>query len=215
MDRIFSDYGIVLKTEPISEYDRRLVILTKDHGKVYAFAKGARRNNKLTAAADYFCFGKFKFYTGASSLSVLEAEITNYFEELRNDYEKAMYGTYFLEVTDYVCKENNDEEQILILLYQSLRALTSNQFNASFVKMIFELKTMMLGGEFSIDNKSNYLSGTVYTLEYIYGTAPNKLFSFEIKKEIFDELERICSFEKKKIWNRTFNSEFLLKTIEN
>ena len=215
MEKIFTDFGLVLKTEPISEYDRRVVILTKDHGKISAFAKGARKNNQLTAAADYFCFGKFKFYTGTNSLSIYEAQISNYFEELRSDYELALYGMYFLEVTNFVCKENNDEEEILILLYQSLRALTSKQFTADFVKLIFEIKTMMLGGEFALISDNIYLPGTVYTIDFLYNTSPQKLFSFEIIDDIKNELIRICDKEKKKIWNRTFNSELLLKTIEN
>ena len=94
--------GMVIKTMPVGEYDRNVTILTKERGKISAFAKGARRQtSRLSAAANPFSFGTFKLFVGKTSYTVLEADISNYFEGLRTDMEAACYGVYFLEVADY------------------------------------------------------------------------------------------------------------------
>lgn len=140
--------GMVLNTMPISEYDKRITILTKERGKINAFARGARRpNSQLLAATNPFCFGEFELFEGKSSYNVSKASIHNYFRELTLDVDAAYMGFYFLEFADYCCQENNDEKEMLKLLYQSLRALVSPVLENRLVRVIFELKAMAINGE--------------------------------------------------------------------
>lgn len=141
--------GMVIATQPIGEYDRRIVLLTREKGKVTAFAKGARRpNSSLLAASNAFAFGIFYLYEGRNSYTVRQAEIQNYFSGFRTDLEAAWYGMYFLEIADYFTRENNDEIQMLKLLYQTMRALLSPNLDNRLVRYIFEWKTLVLNGEY-------------------------------------------------------------------
>ncbi len=200
--------GMVLKTVPIGEYDRRVVILTKERGKISAFAKGARRpNSRLSAAASPFSFGEFRIYEGRSSYNISEADISNYFEGLREDYEGACYGMYFLEVMDYYTRENNDEVQMLKLLYQSLRALQLPSLPDELVRYIFELKALILNGEYpGLPEGRQYLDSTVYAVNYIAGSTVEKLYTFTVTEEVLAELKEIAGGFRKRFVDREFKS---------
>ena len=206
---------MIIKSESIGEYDRRLVIITKDCGKISAFARGARRQtSRLVGSTDLFCFGKFKLYVGRDSYTLSDCSISNYFEELKSDFDGAMYGMYFLEFIDYITRENNEEIELLKLLYQSTRALISDHFDNSFVKVVFELKAIMLGGEYAPDTTEDYSDTAKYTVDFIQRTSPEKLFSFNVSEKVYKELFLMANNLKKLHYNHDFKSEECLKMIE-
>ena len=148
MNQSITVTGMILSATPIGDYDKRIVILTKEKGKISAFAKGARRQNSpLMGVTNPFSFGEFQLYEGRSSHNVMQANISNYFMELSTDFEGAYYGLYFMEIADYYTKEYNDEKEMLKLLYQTMRALTSGKIRRELVRYIFELKALVINGE--------------------------------------------------------------------
>lgn len=200
--------GMVLKTVPVGDYDRSVTILTRERGKLSAFAKGSRRQgNRLAASANPFSFGTFKLFVGKSSYTILDADITNYFEELREDFEGAYYGIYFLEIADYYARENNDEKELLKLLYQSLRALVHPGYDNRLVRYIFEIKAMTVNGEFpGIDKEEGLDPSTVYAVDYIVRAAVEKLYTFTVTEKVLGQLGRIAEKNRKKVFDREFKS---------
>ncbi len=215
MQNLVTVTGIIIKSEPISEYDRRVVLLTRERGKISAFAKGARRQgNRLMAPTNPFSFGEFRVYEGRTAYNLSDAEITNYFEELRQDFVAAYYGMYFMEICDYYARENNDEKELLKLLYQSLRALCAGSIPNQLVRCIFELKTIMINGEFPGVVGSTLGDSAVYTIDYIMRTPVEKLYSFVVTPEVLCELRIFCKKICKRVWDRDFKSLEILENLE-
>lgn len=206
--------GMVLKSTPVGEYDRAVTILTTEKGKISAFARNARKqNNRFMAAVSPFCFGKFKLYAGRNSYTMAEAEISNYFEKLRGDLEGACYGMYFLEIADYYTRENNDDAEMLKLLYQSLRALLHKNLDNRLVRCVYECKAMSVNGEFpGVPSDRELSESAVYTLEFVAATPVEKLYTFAVTEPVLSELRDVSEQYREKIWGHHFKS---LEMLEN
>ena len=204
-----------MKQSPVGEYDRRVSILTKERGKLPAFAKGARKpGSRLAAATNPFSFGSFRLYEGKSSYTISEADIQNYFEELRTDYVGACYGMYFAEVADFYTRENNDERDMMKLLYQSLRALCARTLPNPLVRCVFECKAIAVNGEFPGPPADEELEeSTVYALRYIAESPVEKLYTFTVTDRVLEQLERVAARYMKLFVGCSFKSLEVLQTL--
>ena len=212
--------GMILSATPIGEYDKRLVILTKEKGKISAFAKGARKQNSpMMGVTSPFSFGEFLLYEGRNSYNVMQANITNYFMELSADFEGAYYGFYFMEMADYYTKEYNDEREMLKLLYQTMRALASGKIKRELVRYIYELKTLVANGEApevfrcancGVDDRNMVFSsknhGTI--CEECVGIAPDAI---HVSKATLYTLQYVVSSSIEKLYTFTVSEEVLVE----
>jgi DNA repair protein RecO (recombination protein O) len=208
--------GIVLKSEPIGEYDKRVVLLTGERGKIAAFAKGARRqNSRLLAATNPFCFGTYTIFFGRSSYSLNEAEVSNFFPELRDDYELAYVGFFFLELADYYSRENNDEKALVNLLYQSLKALCHPAYDKKLVCFIYEIKALAINGEYPgpPEKAEGWEEATLFTLEHIVGSDIEKLYSFSVSERVLAELGEITAIYRRRFYDKPMKSLEVLESL--
>lgn len=242
--------GIVIDVLEIGEYDKRVVLLTAEQGKVVAFAKGARRtNSSIMATTDLFCFGTFYLSEGKDVYYINSVEPVSYFDELRSDYIATCYGSYFLEYAGHFVPEGLPAKPILNLLFMALKALNNVQLDRELVKLVFEMKMFAYNGEypefnhcvycgaatshsaFSFERRGLicrqcseekmmgrnlvYLSPTVvYSLKFILATEPKKLFTFKLKQEAQDELERFVNDFKAENFKSHFKSLRVLEEMK-
>ena len=206
--------GMVIKSAPAGEYDRRLVILTCERGKITAFARGARRpGSTLMAASAPFVFGTFALYEGRDAYSLVSVDVQNYFREITEDMEAACYGSYFLEFADYYSRENMDAGELLLLLYQSLRALLKPSLPNSLVQLVFELRAMTISGEYTEHPPCQVSDSAAYAWEYIIFSPLESLYTFVLTPEVQKELKFCVDRNKKRFIDRSFHSLEILEMM--
>lgn len=206
--------GMVLKAAPVGEYDKRLVILTRERGKITAFARGAKRpGNQLMAVSRPFVFGQFRLFEGRDAYNLQSAEIQNYFDELSGDVESACFGSYFLEFADYYSRENVDGSEMILLLYQSLRALMKPSLPNSLIQLVFELRAMAINGEYTEHPAKQVSDSANYAWEFIIGSPVESLYTFLLTEEVQRELKQCVDANKRRFIDREFHSLDILRAM--
>ena len=177
--------GMVISDMPIGDFDKRLVIITKELGKISVFARGARKTNSpMIAGSRPFSFGVFSIYQGKNTYNVNAIEISNYFAQLVEDIECAYYGFYFLEIADYFGREGIDASETINLLYLSFRALLNENIENDLVRSIYELRSLLINGEYPQVNECKEC-GTIERLA-VFSNNDEGIYCEECRRNVRD-----------------------------
>ncbi|MCR5742453.1 MAG: DNA repair protein RecO [Lachnospiraceae bacterium] len=140
--------GVVSFSAPTGEYDRRVVIITRELGRISAFAQGSRKpTSQLVAACRTFTFAKFTLYPGKTAYRVLGAQIVEPFDGMSQDLDAMTYGAYLLELAGFFTEEGVEAGEVVNLLYLSLKALLNKNLENRLIRTIFELRILAINGE--------------------------------------------------------------------
>lgn len=140
--------GMVLTASSMKDYDRRIELLTRERGRISAFAQGARKaGSALSACTIPFTFGEFTVYEGRNSYNVKSASIQKFFGDIAQDYEMTCYASYFAEMARYFTRENIEASQELVLLYITLLALQNGKMPQKLIRIVYEMRLMMIQGQ--------------------------------------------------------------------
>ncbi len=216
MEDIITVRGMVLKHSPSGDYDWVATIFTRERGKITAFARSARKPvSKLAGTVEPFCFGTFKLFAGKNSYTIVEADIENYFEGFREDLEGACYGTFFLELTSFYTRENNEDAALLNLLYISLKALLKQSIPNKLVRCVFELRALAIEGEYPGAPSDMGLSqSTIYAMEHIASSPLEKLYTFNVAEDVLVELCRVTALFRNRYIDRPVKSAEMLAAFD-
>ena len=119
-----NDQGIVLRSYPFGEADRVVVLLSPNHGKIRAVAKGVRKTtSRFGGRLEPFTQVDLVLYEGRGLDTITQVAVIEAFPHLRGDLERILAAGTMVEVVDAVTQEGEGSARAFLLLFRGLRAL--------------------------------------------------------------------------------------------
>jgi DNA repair protein RecO (recombination protein O) len=146
---LYRDEAIVLRTHKLGEADRIITLLTRNHGRVRAVAKGVRRTtSRWGSRLEPFTHVDLQLAEGRNLDTITQAEtLTPFSGEIGLDYERYTAGTVMLETADrLVVEERQPSLQQFLLLVGGLRAMASGERRPNQVLDSFLLRSLAVSG---------------------------------------------------------------------
>ena len=127
----YRDEGVVLRTHKLGEADRIVTLLSRQHGKVRAVAKGVRRTaSRFGARLEPGMVVDAQFYVGRSLDIVQQADtIGSYGADIADDYGRYTVAMAMLETADRLT-DHEAGTQHYLLLVGALRSLARREHDA-------------------------------------------------------------------------------------
>ena len=200
--------GVIIGESDCKEFDKLLTILTKEKGKISAYAFNVRRqNSKNIGKTRVFSFGLFELRNNADKYILENIILKKSFKELTDNYDNTCYASYFIELADYFGFENIESEDVYILLYFTFKALIDGKVPVKLIRRIFELKMLQYQGEYKESSNLSVNNNTlVHTWDFVLRTIPGKLYSFLLSDEIFNLFDKEMSIEMREKVNKKFKT---------
>lgn len=122
---LYRDEAVVLRTYPLGESDRIVVLLTAGRGKLRAVAKGVRRTaSRFGGRLEPASHVKLLCYEGRELDVVNQAEVVEVHRALREDLGRMRDALAILEATDQVAQEQHPAPELFAMVVRALRALS-------------------------------------------------------------------------------------------
>ncbi|MCL2575058.1 MAG: DNA repair protein RecO [Defluviitaleaceae bacterium] len=190
---IIKDCGIVLRENIAGETNKRLVLLTKNHGKVVVFARGAK-GAKSKLSANKLSYNEFVIYDGGQFFSLTQCSPIVQFANIPLDYNAFCVANFILELSDKIMLENMEALDTLNLVLMAFYRLEKAAL-PSLVQAVFTLKLLQkegFFGEHCTENPDfmNISKEANAAINYILSTPIKRVFNFRVSSDVMNELQQ-------------------------
>ncbi|MCU1439573.1 MAG: recO [Rhodoglobus sp.] len=143
----YRDEAVVLRTHKLGEADRIVTMLSKQHGKIRAVAKGVRRTaSRFGARLEPMMVADIQCYIGRSLDIVQQAEsLGSYGADISDDYASYTAGSVMVETADKITDDDGSLQQYLLLV-GALRSLSRREHPATLTLDSYLLRSLSIAG---------------------------------------------------------------------
>lgn len=138
---------VVLRTHKLGEADRIVTMLSKQHGKIRAVAKGVRRTaSKFGARLEPFMVADVQLHKGRNLDIVTQAEtLGTYGADISNDYSSYTTASAMVETADRITDDSGSTQQYLLLV-GGLRSLARREHDQRLILDSYLLRSLAIAG---------------------------------------------------------------------
>lgn len=145
---LFTTHAIVIRSLNYGESDKIITFFTQDFGKLKGIAKGARRSRKrFQNALSLFSHLHLNFFDkeGMGLVRVESCDILHSFPRMRENFQKILYGNYYLELVNEMAGEREGNPEAFELLLSFLLNLEEMETREEQLRL-FEIRMLSLFG---------------------------------------------------------------------
>lgn len=146
---LYNDEAVVLRTFPLGEADRIVVMLTRNHGKVRAVAKGVRRlKSRFGGRLEPFMRVNMLIAKGKSLDVISQAvSLSTYAASICANYDSYKYANLMVEVIDYIVNDSYQDTSLQYsLLIAALSALSRGVHSPEEIGLSYVMRALCIAG---------------------------------------------------------------------
>jgi len=137
--------AILVAVRDWGDADKMVTLFSREHGKVIAFANGARRpKSPLAGGMQLFTHLEVSLMPGKNYDTVKQCDIKHAFRALQEDFNCMAYGAFIAELTAELCPERQAEPHVFDSLLEVFQILTTR--NPRMVAMAWAWQLLLMMG---------------------------------------------------------------------
>ncbi|MEI7579586.1 MAG: DNA repair protein RecO [bacterium] len=137
----YRDQGLIIKLAQLKDADQLVIILGKEHSRIEAIAKSARKSGSHKGGLlDLLNYCNFSFYQGHNLEMITEIELINDFAALKKDLRSVSEIFYLTEILNRFLLESEKNSNYLEHVLELIKLIELNPDQSQILLSTFELQ---------------------------------------------------------------------------